>query len=126
MTTYQYINPENTVVAVFDDDGISRSSCLASILPEDTEIAAYVAPPTPIPTVISMRQARLALLARGKLDDVEAAINAQEEPLKSVVRIEWDYATEVDRNWPTLIALAPALGLTEADLDALFVEGSAL
>lgn len=41
MTTYRYTNSLNNVVFVIDDDGISRSSCLASTLPEGTVIEAY-------------------------------------------------------------------------------------
>lgn len=76
--------------------------------------------------VVTMRQARLALLKSGKLADVDAAINAQQEPLKSMARIEWDYATEVHRNWPTLNWLAPSIGLTDQDIDNLFTLASTL
>ena len=43
--TYQFISAENTVVAVIDEDGISRMSMLASALPPGTEVLPYVAPP---------------------------------------------------------------------------------
>jgi len=79
-----------------------------------------------VPQSVTMRQARLALLGAGLLDDVEAAIDAQDEPLKSQFRIEWDYATEVDRQWPTLLGLMPALGLTGEQVDALFVAAAKL
>ena len=126
MTTYQYTSPENTVVAVIDDDGISRSSCLASILPEGTVIEPYVAPPTPIPTTLTMRQARLVLLGAGLLNSVATAINALPSPQKEAAQIEWEYSNEVQRNNGFVSQLAPALGLTEAQLDALFLAGAAL
>lgn len=75
----------------------------------------------PVPQSVSMRQARLALFGAGLLSAVEAAISAQAEPTKSVIKIEWDYATSVDRNWPTLLALRAALGLTDDQLDQLFI-----
>ena len=85
------------------------------------------APPVnPVPQSVSMRQARLALLGAGLLSAVDAAIAAQAEPLKSQIEIEWVYATEIDRNWPTLLALAPALGLDSEDLDNLFIAASQL
>ena len=126
MTTYQYTSPENTVVAVIDDDGISRSSCIASILPEGTVIEPYVAPPTPIPTTITMRQARLVLLGAGLLNSVSTAINALPSPQKEAAQIEWEYSNEVQRNNGFVSQLAPALGLTEAQLDALFLAGASL
>ena len=85
------------------------------------------APPvSPVPQSVSMRQARLALLGAGLLSTVDAAISAQDEPLKSQIEIEWVYATEIDRQWPTLLALAPALGLDSEDLDNLFIAASQL
>jgi len=80
----------------------------------------------PVVPTVSMRQARLALLAAGLLDDVETAINALAEPARSAARIEWDYATELRRDWPLLITLAAALGLSGAQVDALFAAAAAL
>lgn len=39
--TYQYTSPQNDVVAVIDADGVSRSSMLASALPEGAEVLSY-------------------------------------------------------------------------------------
>lgn len=41
MKTYKYTNTSNTVVHIIDDDGISRSSCLASTLPEGSVVEPY-------------------------------------------------------------------------------------
>lgn len=41
MKTYQYTSPENTVVAVIDEDGISRMSMLASALPEGVDVLPF-------------------------------------------------------------------------------------
>lgn len=83
------------------------------------------APPPP-PTSASMRQARLALLQAGKLAAVEAAINALTGPAKEAAQIEWEYATEVRRDSALMKQLAAAIGLTEADLDALFTQAVTL
>ena len=85
------------------------------------------APPPPgPPTVVSMRQARLALLQAGKLAAVAPAIAALPSPQKEAAQIEWEYSTEVQRSWPLVQTLAQALGMTEADLDALFTAAAAL
>lgn len=51
MKTYQYLNPQNTVVAIFDEDGISRGSGLSSALQVGTIVAPYV---SPVPTVAEL------------------------------------------------------------------------
>ena len=78
------------------------------------------------PTVVTMRQARLALLANGLLAQVETAIEALPSPQKEAARIEWDYSSEVHRDKPFVQSLAAALSLTPAQLDALFVQAAAL
>ena len=77
--------------------------------------ALYIAPS--IPEVVTMRQARLALLQSNLLTTVtDAIVNGTDEAMK----IEWEYATEVRRDWPSLITLATSLGLTSQQLDDLF------
>ncbi|TXH53543.1 MAG: hypothetical protein E6Q97_13090 [Desulfurellales bacterium] len=102
---------------------------LGDRLATQEEIAAFEAARAALNrslTVVSMRQARLALLQAGLLDDVEAAINALPEPQRAAARIEWDYSSQVARTQPLVLQLAPALGLNEAQLDALFVTARAL
>lgn len=84
------------------------------------------APETPVPASITMRQARLALLGAGMLAGVSAAIDALPEPQKSAAQIEWEYSNEVQRHNGFVEQLAPALGLTTAQLDALFIAAAKL
>jgi len=80
------------------------------------------APPVTVPASVSMRQARLALLGAGLLDTVEAAIAGAGPAAK----IEWEYAQEVQRASGLVPSLATALGMTSAQIDALFVAAAAL
>lgn len=73
--------------------------------------------PDPVPEAITPVQCRLALLDAGLLDAIHAYIVQQPEP----VRLRWEYATEIRRDDPTLLACAAALGLTAQQVDALFV-----
>lgn len=79
-----------------------------------------------VPGIVTMRQARLALLEAGQLAAVEAAINALPEPQRSAARIEWDYSSEVHRDRAFVQTLGAALGLDADALDALFTRASEL
>lgn len=80
-----------------------------------------------VPQVVTRRQARQALLLAGRLQDVQPAIDAIADPVqRSMVQIEWDDSQEFQRTRATLIALATAIGMTEADLDNLFTQAAQL
>jgi hypothetical protein len=85
-------------------------------------------PPIPpaVPTQVTMRQARLALLAAGKLSAVDTAIAALSSPQKEEAQIEWDYSSTVERNSAIVALLGPALELDDEALDALFTAASKL
>lgn len=89
----------------------------------DSDVAAYaywgISPTNPPSDKISPLQARLELLAAGKLDAVEAAIATQ--PVE--VQLAWKYATEFDRTSPLLNGMAQAVGIAPAELDAMFANG---
>lgn len=72
--------------------------------------------------VCTPRQARLALQQAGLLGAVTAWIATAEE----TTRIEWEFALEIRRDWPPLLACAAALGMSDVDLDSLFTLAVAL
>lgn len=78
------------------------------------------------PVEVTMRQARLALHAAGKLAAVNAAIAALPDPPKTAAQIEWEYSNTVRRDSRFVSMLGPALGLDSAALDALFIAASKL
>ena len=79
-----------------------------------------------VPQSVTMRQARLALLGAGVLSAVDAAIAALDEPARTAAQIAWEYSTEVQRSFGLVSQLAAALGLTDAQIDALFVAAAKL
>ena len=66
--------------------------------------------------VVSRAQARLALLAAGLLDDIEAAVAEGDR----ATQIAWADATTFRRDSPTLSAIAAAIGMSDDDIDDLF------
>lgn len=75
-----------------------------------------------VPHSVPRRQALLALDAAGILDDVESMI--MNGPRSG--QIEWDAATEFRRGHPLILAIGSSLGLSENDIDELFIAASNL
>ena len=89
--------------------------------------AHAAAPDSPnVPQSVTMRQARLALLGAGKLVAVNTAVANMTGAAGEAARIEWEYSGEVHRDKALVQALAPVLGLNDAQLDALFINAAAL
>jgi hypothetical protein len=82
--------------------------------------------PSSAPQSVTMRQARMALLAAGKLSQVESAIDALPEPNRTAARIEWEYSNEVQRGNSFVALLGAALSMSESELDALFTQAATL
>ena len=76
----------------------------------------------PVPQQVTMRQARLALLSAGLLDDVEMVIAAAGRE----AQLEWEYAAAVDRSNPAVAAVQQQEALTDAQIDDLFREAAKL
>lgn len=109
----------------------AQTAHTAELAAKDAEIAALqvqVVALTPAPVVggtpqsVTMRQARLALLQSGLLDKATKAV-AGAGP---AAQIEWEYASDVGRNAALVQALSGALGLTDEQLDGLFVVAATL
>lgn len=82
----------------------------------------YVAPPPPIPQSVTRFQALATLAAGGWLDVVHTYIDAL--PRTDITRLAFENATDWERSSPTVNALAQMLGLTDTEVDALFVAAS--
>ncbi len=74
------------------------------------------------PESVTPRQARLALLGAGLLNQVEAMV----EQSGGATKITWEYATEINRQDPLITGIGNALGLTEEQINALFINASSL
>jgi len=74
-----------------------------------------------VPESITPLQAKLQLLEMNLLDDVDALVEADRK-----VKLYWEYALVIERNHPTLGAMALQLGLTDLQLDEMFIAASYL
>jgi hypothetical protein len=93
-----------------------RDDALAlGITAEALDHADYLQKKLEVPELVSMKQARLALLNIEKLDDVESAI------VDRSTKIEWEYATTVERFNSTIVDIFRSIGMTEDQIDDLFI-----
>lgn len=84
-------------------------------------------PPAPnIPESVTMRQCRIALLDAGLLDAVKSSIATMPGTDGERARIDWEYAQEVRRDWPLIGYMAGDLGLTDEQVDGLFMAAAAI
>ena len=80
-----------------------------------------------VPRTVTRRQARQALLLRGKLALVQPAIDAIPNAMqRGLMQIEWDDSLEFDRYRPSLIAIGTAIGYDSAELDDIFIFANTL
>lgn len=75
-----------------------------------------------VPFKISMRQARLILLNVGLLTNIDAIIST----LGDAAKIEWEYATDIERTNPIVIEVTKLLNMTDRQMDDLFTAASKL
>ena len=80
-----------------------------------------------IPQSVTRRQARQALLLRGKFDLVQAAIDAiPDATARGLMQIEWDDSLDFVRTRASVIAIGAAIGLDSAALDEMFTFAASL
>jgi len=73
---------------------------------------------------LSARQLRLGLLELGKLEQVNAAIEALPMPERSQAEIEWQFASEFRRLHPLIVQIMPILGLEDDAVDLAWMNAS--
>lgn len=90
----------------------------------DEEWTILLAPQAEAPRIVSltMRQARLQMLAMGVLSQVEAAVAQAGQ----AAQIEWEYAATVGRDNGLFQSIKVALGFSDEQEETFFNEGSLL
>ena len=76
-----------------------------------------------VPPIITPRQIRMQLTNSGLRETVESIINSSTD---FELKDWWEYSLDYDRGNSILIAFATQLGLTEEQVDAMFIEASRL
>lgn len=107
-----------------DDAGTQVDGVLGVYLQADWETmrADEMRARNPVPQQVTMRQARLALLNAGLLDDVEVVIAAAGRE----AQLEWEYASVVERSNLVIAIVQQQQGVTDEQIDDLFREAAKL
>lgn len=80
-----------------------------------------------VPSRVTRRQARQALVLAGLFGRVQPAIDAIPDlQQRQLAQIEWDDSQDFERERPLLIELGRAIGLDDAGIDSLFIQAGAL
>lgn len=81
-------------------------------------------PVVSVPQSVTRFQAQAALYLAGLLDDVEALMSDPSTP--ALAKIAWANALEFKRTSPTIAAMSAVLGMTDAQIDQLFITAATL
>jgi hypothetical protein len=80
-----------------------------------------------VPESISQMKLRKQLILSGiSITSIDTMIQSLPEPNKSIIYTMWEYAVVFDRNNPELNQMAYALGITQEQLDYIFINGNLL
>lgn len=104
-------------------------SCDSEVEPgwlyDGSEFSAPEPPTPPVPSQVSRAQGKAALITAGLWSDVLAYVDSiEDETEKTLALVALNDTTHWQRSSPFLAAATMALGLTEAQVDDLFVQAS--
>lgn len=120
-----YKAPDNSL-HFLDDDSFAHLLPVGCVPITEVEAEAIRAASqaTTVPQSVTRFQALAALHLAGHLPAVEAIMAAPETPV--LAKLAWANALSFERSSPTLASLAATLGMTDADLDALFTQAATI
>lgn len=95
-------------------------------------VVPYAEAPEPIqpaplvPASITPRQGLIMLARAGLLASVRQALDLMDGQAGEEARIDFDHASEWRRDWPLLLAMAAQRGLTDTQVDQMFIEAATI
>ena len=79
-----------------------------------------------VPEEIPLWAFRSVLELSGLKDSAEAQIAALSEPAKTVATIQWEYGNFIRRDHPLITQMGEQLGLSNAQIDSIFIQADSL
>jgi hypothetical protein len=125
MTKYKLTNGQTSI----DFPNLEAVAQFKSVNPEwaDIEAVSYTEEPEPVapivPDQVTLWQLRAVLEIMGLEATVTAVIKGMPEGVESTVAWRaWEYANNIRRSSPTVIALKAILQLTDEQVDQIFIQ----
>lgn len=105
-----------------------RDNALATVAEMREQLAVYqtTKDDNGVPQRVPMADAQIVLLRAGLLQKVQDALDAMPSPEGDEARIRWAKDQYIRRDNPLVVSVQGALGMTDADIDALFVAAAKL
>jgi hypothetical protein len=75
-----------------------------------------------VPQEVQLWRARTVLKLLGMEQVIEVALNSLDEPTKTGALYIWQFGTTVERNSQTVLLLQTVLGLTDTQVDDIFIQ----
>ena len=116
MIRYRYII-ENQVIECSDISEIPQGLAY-----ETFEYTEPIFSNIVVPQEVQLWRARTVLKLLGMEQVIEVALNSLDEPLKTGALYIWQFGTTVERNSQTVLLLQTVLGLTDAQVDDIFIQ----
>ena len=132
---------DGTVENIIEWDGVTNWSpppgCTIELVDEYSAISmrwtkvegVWTAPPAPdpiVPQVIPMNKALKQLVISGIYEQAATLVATAPGIEGELLRIDWARADGMRRDAPIVLALGAQLGLTESQIDAMFIAANAL
>ena len=127
---WKYYKDIDNKIYAYEADGSQDdwiSSDLISISEKEAEsILKFETEKTIRVESVTLRQAKLALLHVGVYSEIDQEIKSLPGDEGIAARIEWEYASSVERDSPLVTTLTHKRGMTEDQLNDLFTLASTL
>lgn len=119
----KYFKDAAGAVYAYESDGSQDAFIKPGLVPmSDADAQTYlqsVQQKATVPTIVTAAQGGIALIQAGLMDAVQAVADAAATPAE--VKWAWTHATTWDRDSQALAYLANGAGITNAQMDELFV-----
>jgi hypothetical protein len=109
-----------------DGKGWRAVSSIDDVTTDETYSETEPVLKTPVPLVVKMHQARLALLQAGLLKKANKFFADVSGADGEAARVEWEFLPEIRRDQPSFLAMAAALELSDEWLDDFFIQAATL